>query len=54
MLGWNETIDQLAMASSVSWYGHVSRREGGRVLRMALDFEAEGQREVEEDMVEAG
>ena len=30
MLGLNETIDQLAMANSVCWYGHVSRR--------ALDF----------------
>ena len=27
MLGFNETIDQLAMASSVCWYGHVLRRE---------------------------
>ena len=23
MLGLNETIDQLAMANSVRWYGHV-------------------------------
>ena len=29
----NEVIDQSAMASSVSWYGHVLRREGGHVLR---------------------
>ena len=35
MLGLNETIDQLAMANSVCWYGHV--------LRRALDFEVEGQ-----------
>ena len=33
MLGLNETIDQLAMASSVRWYGHVLRREDGLVLR---------------------
>ena len=38
-----ETIDQLDMANSVSWYGHVLRREDGHVLR-ALDFEVEGQR----------
>ena len=31
-----EKIDQLAMAISVQWYGHVMRR--------ALDFEVEGQR----------
>ena len=33
MLGCNETIDQLAMANSVRWYGHVLRREDGHVLR---------------------
>ena len=36
MLGLNETIDLLAMANSVHWYGHI--------LRMALDFEVEGER----------
>ena len=44
MLGLTETIDQLAMASNVCWYGHVSRREDGHVLRRVLDFEVEGQR----------
>ena len=44
MLGLNEIIDQLAMANSVCWYGHVLRREGGLVLRRALNFEVEGQR----------
>ena len=44
MLGFNETTDQLAMANSVHWYGHVLRREDGHVLRWALDFEVEGQR----------
>ena len=29
-LGLKETIDQLAMANSVRWYGHVLRREDGR------------------------
>ena len=43
MLSLNETIDQLAMANSVRWHGHVLRREDGHVLRRALDFEAEGQ-----------
>ena len=45
MLGLNETIDLLAMANSVRSYGHVLRREDGHVLRRALDFEVEGQRE---------
>ena len=44
MLGLKETIDQLAMANSVRWYGHVLRREDGHVLSGALDFEVEGQR----------
>ena len=43
MLGLCETIDQLAMANSVRQYGYVLRREDGRVLRRALDFEV-GQR----------
>ena len=44
MLGLNETMDQLAMANSVCWYGRVLRREDGHVLRRALDFEVEGHR----------
>ena len=44
LLGLKETIDQLAMANSVGWYGHVLRREDGHVLRRALDLEVEGQR----------
>ena len=44
MLGLNETVDQLAIAKSVRWYGHVLRREDGHVLRRAFDFEVEGQR----------
>ena len=65
MLGFNETEDQLAMANSVRWYGHVLRREDGHVLRRALDFEVEGQRkkgklkrawkkQVEEENVKVG
>ena len=44
MLGLSETIDQLAIANSVHWYGHVLRREDGHVMRRALNFEVEGQR----------
>ena len=43
-LGFNEAIDQLAMANNVRWYGHVLRREDGHILRRVLDFEVEGQR----------
>ena len=42
MLGLKETMDQLAMASNVCWYGHVLRKEDSHVLRRALDFEVEG------------
>ena len=42
MLCMKETINRLAMANSVRWYGHVLRREGGHVLRKALDFVVEG------------
>ena len=41
MLGYSETIDQLAMANSVRWHGHVLRREDGHVLRRALDVEVD-------------
>ena len=41
MLALNEVMDQLAMADSVRWYGHVLRREDGHVLRRALDCEVE-------------
>ena len=47
MFGSNETIDNLAMANSVGWYGHVLRREYGHVLRKTLDFEVEGQEKKE-------
>ena len=44
MLGVNKTLDQLAMANSVCWYGHVLRREDGHVLRRALYSEVDIQR----------
>ena len=40
MLGLKETIDQMAMANSVHWNGHVLRREDGYALRRVLDFGA--------------
>ena len=33
MVPLNESMDQLAMANSVCWYGHVLRGEDGHVLR---------------------
>ena len=43
MLGLTETIDQLAMANSVWWYGHVLRRDNDHVLTRTLVYEIEGQ-----------
>ena len=52
VLGLSETIDHMAMANSVCWYGrvlrredgHVLRREDGHVLRRPLDFKVDDQR----------
>ena len=38
MLDLNETIDQLAKANSVRWYGHVLRKDKNNFLRRALDL----------------
>ena len=42
----NEAMDQLVMANSLCWYGHVWRRENGHVLRRELWFEVEGQKKL--------
>ena len=44
MLGLKETLDNLAKANGVHWYGHVLRREADDILRKALCFKVEGQR----------
>ena len=65
MLGLKKTMDQLAMANSVRWYGLVLRRDDSHVLKRALDFEVEGrgnklrlkrtwQRQVEEESMIVG
>ena len=42
MLDLNETIDQLAKASSVSWHGHALRKDKNNFLRRALDIKVKG------------
>ena len=42
MMGLNETMDQLAMANSVHWCGHVIGTEDVLVFGRALNFEVEG------------
>ena len=44
MLGLKETVDRLAKANGVRWYGHVLRREKDDVLRKALALEVDGLR----------
>ena len=44
MLGLKQTIDWLAAANGVRWYGHVLRRDDDSVLRVALNFEVSGKR----------
>ena len=39
MLGLKETIDRLATANEVRWYGDVLWRDDNSVLRVALDLE---------------
>ena len=50
MLVLNDTINQLAMAESMRWYGHALWRECGHVLSEAVDIEVEGQGEDEKGM----
>ena len=38
MLGLRETIDRLATANGVRWYGHVLRRDDDSVLKVVLDL----------------
>ena len=44
VLGLNETVDKMAKANGVRWYGHVLRREVDDALRKALEFKVDGQR----------
>ena len=54
-LAWMKENHRLVgYGKQCSWYGHVSRREDGHVLRRALDCEVDGKRKNGEDMEEAG
>ena len=33
-----DTLDELARASGVRWYGHILKRDNDDVLRRALDY----------------
>ena len=42
MLGTKESLDRMAPASSMQWYGHVLRKEDENVIVKALKFEVSG------------
>jgi len=42
MLGLEESLDRMAKASSMRWYGHVLRKEDNNVLLKGLHFELPG------------
>ena len=44
MFDLNETMDQLAKANSVRWYGHVLTKDKNNFRRRALDFKVKGTR----------
>ena len=44
MLGLKKSLEKLAKASRVRWYGHVLRREENNILRKALEFSVSGRR----------
>ena len=39
MLGIKESLDRMAKASTMRWYGHVLRKEDQNVVVKALNFE---------------
>ena len=44
LLGIKETLDKIAKAIGVRWYGHLVRRDDDNVLKSALMLEVNGQR----------
>ena len=44
MLGIKESLDRMAKASSMRWYGHVLKKEHENVIVKALKFEVSGSR----------
>ena len=44
MLGIKESLDRMAKASSIRWYGHVLRKEDKNVKVKALKFEVNDSR----------
>ena len=43
-LGLKETLNRMAKAKGVRWYGHVIRRDDDNILKKAMVMEANGKR----------
>ena len=48
MLGLKETLDGMAKANGVRWYGHVIRRKDDNILKKAMMMELNGKRKREQ------
>ena len=44
MWGLKKTLDRMAMANGVRWYGHVIRRDDDNILKKAMMMEVKGKR----------
>ena len=44
MLGLKETLDKMANANEVRWYGHAVRRDEESILKKAMMLQVNGQR----------
>ena len=44
ILGLKETLDRMARANGVRWYGHVIRRDDDNILKKAMMLEGNGKR----------
>ena len=44
MLGLKETLNRMAKANGVTWYGHVIRRDDENILKKVMMLEVNGQR----------
>ena len=44
MLGLKKTLDKMAKANGVRWYGHLVRRDDESILKKAMMFEVNGPR----------
>ena len=44
MLGLKETLDRMAKANGLRWYGHATRRDDNNILKKAMMLEVNGKR----------